>query len=350
MLPPVGSNSLNQVVYAPVQCVGSFKAKMPHQTGAAYERSRLAPLCARLYGWRVAGRAGEGDGAPMASEAADFLDEVARERLRAALRTHPRALLSDVDGTLSAIAPTPEAATLLPGVADLLRQATDIFDVVAAVSGRAATDARRLVGLPGLLYIGNHGFERIEPTPDASADDALPAAILGPGLERYAGAIAEVLGTLETALAGRWPGLRLESKGVTATIHVRATADPTAAEAEVFALAEGLAQQRGLRVTRGRMVVELRPPGTTNKGTAVAALIHERGLRGALYLGDDRTDIDAFRALRQLTAEGVCLGAAVAVLSPEAPVSLTAEADVTLDSIERVPTLLRWLLAEAQAS
>src|SRR5690242_13512164 len=91
------------------------------------------------------------------------LDSAAQARLRDALAQRPRGLLSDVDGTLSAIAPTPGDATLLPGVRELLEQAQTRFDVVAAVSGRAAENARQLVGVSGLLYLGNHGLERLDP-------------------------------------------------------------------------------------------------------------------------------------------------------------------------------------------
>jgi len=97
----------------------------------------------------------------MAIEEAFSPSDTVRDRLRAVLALRPLGLFSDIDGTLSAIAPTPDAAILLPGVADLLKQALPTFDLVAAVSGRTAIDARAMVGLPGLLYIGNHGLEHL---------------------------------------------------------------------------------------------------------------------------------------------------------------------------------------------
>jgi trehalose 6-phosphate phosphatase len=81
-----------------------------------------------------------------------------------------------------------------------------------------------------------------------------------------------------------------------------------------------------------------------DKGTAITEVIAAHGLQSALYLGDDRTDIDAFRALRRLTADGTCAGIAVAVLHPEAPANLAAAADITLSSIARVPAFLRLVL------
>ncbi len=266
-------------------------------------------------------------------------DAAAREKLAAALAARPRGLFFDIDGTLSAIAPTPEAATLLPGVAELLEQLRTRFDVVALVSGRAADDARRMVGLPGLLYIGNHGLERIEA--DAASVQVLPEA------EPYVEAVNTTLDDLDATLAARFPGVRIERKGVTGSIHVRNAPDPDAAEESIARSLTTIAVPRGLLVTRGRRIVEVRPPVAVDKGTAVAGVIRERGLRGALYLGDDRTDLDAFRALRQLADEGVCQTVAVAVLSPEAPPELAAAADITLPDISFVPGLLRWLLAHS---
>jgi trehalose 6-phosphate phosphatase len=264
-------------------------------------------------------------------------DAAAREKLAAALAARPRGLFFDIDGTLSAIAPTPESATLLPDVAELLEQLRTRFDVVALVSGRAADDARRMVGLPGVLYIGNHGLERIEG--DAATVQVLPEA------EPYVEAVNTTLDDLDATLAARFPGVHIERKGVTGSIHVRNAPDPDAAEESIARSLTTIAVPRGLLVTRGRRIVEVRPPVAVDKGVAVAGVIRERGLRGALYLGDDRTDLDAFRALRQLNDEGVCQAVAVAVLSPEAPPELAAAADITLPDISFVPGLLRWLLA-----
>jgi trehalose 6-phosphate phosphatase len=264
-------------------------------------------------------------------------DAAAREKLAAALAARPRGLFFDIDGTLSAIAPTPESATLLPDVAELLEQLRTRFDVVALVSGRAADDARRMVGLPGVLYIGNHGLERIEG--DAATVQVLPEA------EPYVEAVNTTLDDLDATLAARFPGVHIERKGVTGSIHVRNAPDPDAAEESIARSLTTIAVPRGLLVTRGRRIVEVRPPVAVDKGVAVAGVIRERGLRGALYLGDDRTDLDAFRALRQLADEGVCQTVAVAVLSPEAPPELAAAADITLPDISFVPGLLRWLLA-----
>lgn len=266
----------------------------------------------------------------------------AGEKLGAFLAARPRALLTDIDGTLSPIAPTPAAATLLPGVADLLTRATGTFDLVAAISGRAAPDARRMVGVDTITYVGNHGLEEL--APGAEEPVVVPEAV--PLLPR----IAEVLGFVEHTLGPLLPGLRVERKGVTGSIHVRQTEDPERAEEAVMALLKGSTLANGLLVTRGRMVVEVRPPVGVDKGTAIAELAERHGLRGAVYLGDDRTDIDAFRALSGLTVRGTLVGVRVAVLHAEAPAGLAESADLALPSIMAVPGFLTWLLAQAEST
>src|SRR6185437_6339532 len=267
-------------------------------------------------------------------------DDALRDRLLATLHTRPCGLFSDVDGTLSAIAPTPDAAVLLVGVAELLAQARTAFAVVVAISGRASEDARRLVGVPGLLYIGNHGLESL------AEDDRVQVR---PEAAPWVRAINQTLATIQGPLTARYPGLLIERKGVTASVHLRGLAAPHEAEEAIYRAILDAANPKGLRVTRGKLVIEMRPPLAFDKGVAIEDTIRQRGLRGAFYMGDDQTDIDAFQALRRLTAEGVCQGMAVAVLHDEAPAQLATEADMTLPRAEAVPGFLRWLLANIPA-
>ncbi len=86
------------------------------------------------------------------------------------------------------------------------------------------------------------------------------------------------------------------------------------------------------------MLLEILPPVEADKGTAVRALLDERGLTRALYAGDDTTDLDAFRAL-----EGLELGICVALGSGEAPAALTEAADIVLAGPDELVQLLRFL-------
>jgi trehalose 6-phosphate phosphatase len=259
-----------------------------------------------------------------------------RRWVEAALSRRPRGFLTDIDGTLSAVAPTPDQARLYRGVRPLLRRCLTAFDLVAAISGRPALDARRLIGIPQMTYSGNHGMEQLAP------QARLPE--IAPDVRAYQGAIADALHEARERLGAGAGELLFENKGVTASIHYRLAADPNAAHAAIRAALDPLARRHHLRVTEGRKVIEIRPPVDRDKGTSVRALVREHALACALYLGDDRTDLDAFHALRELRAQGERVGIAVAVRHAEAPAALIERADITLASIAEVPRFIRWIL------
>src|SRR5215212_7850574 len=81
------------------------------------------------------------------------------------LRQTPSAVVTDIDGTISAIAPTPAEAMVDPGAKAALALLADRLAAVAVVSGRAPQDGVAMVGLPELTYVGNNGLERIERGP-----------------------------------------------------------------------------------------------------------------------------------------------------------------------------------------
>ncbi|WP_195210229.1 trehalose-phosphatase [Actinomarinicola tropica] len=196
------------------------------------------------------------------------------------------AVFLDFDGTLSPIVADPAAAALLPGVqpvvARLARQVP-----VAVVSGRGAADVAERVGVPGIHVAGSHGFEII--APDGSSHDQPDAAASLAALEA-------ALDELETAV-GDVPGVVLEPKRFGLTVHDRMVADADAEAVRAAATTTG--ERLGLRVTHGKRVTELRPDVDWDKGRAVRWLLDRLGDADvvAVYVGDDRTDEDAFAAL-----------------------------------------------------
>jgi trehalose 6-phosphate phosphatase len=104
-----------------------------------------------------------------------------------------------------------------------------------------------------------------------------------------------------------------------------------------------LAAARQLKLTEGRFVVELRPPIATDKGTALVSLIKEYALRSVVYLGDDLTDLDAFKSLRQIG--GQCKGLSFAVNGPETAMEVAQNADFTLPNVNAIEQLFIWLAA-----
>jgi trehalose 6-phosphate phosphatase len=240
----------------------------------------------------------------------------------------------DFDGTLAPIVSEPSAARPHPDVLPALQRLATGIGTLAIITGRPAPVAVELggfAGLPGLIVIGHHGFDRWE-----AGELTSP-----PSPPEVAAARARLPGVL--AAAGAPEGTRVEDKGHALVVHVRRTADPQAALARLTGPLAEFAAETGLDCQPGRMVIELRPPGV-NKGTALTELIAERDPAAVLFAGDDLGDLPAFEAVRAARAAG---REGVAVYSASDEVSaLAAHADLVLDGPKEVAALLA-ALAEA---
>jgi trehalose 6-phosphate phosphatase len=231
-------------------------------------------------------------------------------------RSEPQraAVLLDVDGTLAPIVERPEDAAVPEETRREVERLAARYGLVACISGRPAADARRMVGLDDVEYIGVHGLER------------------HPGVPEYTPLLEQLVESVD------WPW-RVETKaGVTAAFHYREV-DDAEAEPAVEALVRA-ADELGLAVQRGRKVVEVRPPIHVDKGTAARSLLSEHGFERALYAGDDTTDLDAFRGLDEADLDAAVK---VAVASPEMNPALMNAADFVVDGPEGLLELLRQL-------
>ncbi len=214
-----------------------------------------------------------------------------------------------------------------------LRRSSEEYLLLAGISGRGTEDALALVGLTDIVYFGNHGFEILREGEVEVIPEAVPYQEKIEELERRAREELEPLGAF------------VEDKGITASIHYR-NAPPEVGERCVeFVKAEG--ERLGLRITVGRGVVEARPPIRADKGTAVRALVDEYGPKRAMFIGDDTTDLDAFRELAELRKEGKLEEILrVGVASDEGPQEIISQADLVVDGVEGVEELLRALTRE----
>ncbi|HEY2542441.1 MAG TPA: trehalose-phosphatase [Gaiellaceae bacterium] len=221
------------------------------------------------------------------------------------------ALFLDFDGVLAPIVEHPDDAYPPPEARRELARLAGRYALVAVVSGRAGEDVARRVGVDGVRIVGSHGLE-LDPEADAWREriDAF-------------------------ARAAEWPDTEL--KGLAVSFHFRRAEDEDAARAALENVA-ARARSDGLVARFGRKVLEVLPPLAANKGTAVAALLTESGLRRALVAGDDTTDLDAFRAL-----DGLDLAVRVAVAAEESPPELRDEADVVVSSTDAFLELLRCM-------
>ncbi len=253
------------------------------------------------------------------------------------LRADPAraAVLLDVDGTLAPIVRHADDAHVPEPTRAQLIAVAKRYGVVACVSGRQATTARRIVSLGSIAYVGAHGSELLRPGGTEVDLDADVAAHEDAVRSFAHDAWSDELHRLR---------VRREDKRAIAAYHWRGAPDEEAAEEAVRAVAER-AQAAGLATHWGRKVLEVRPPVAIDKGRGVRRLLQAADVGAALYVGDDLTDLDAFAGLRDLAAEGrleavVCVG----VRSDETPERLLEEADLLVDGPLGVRALLTALL------
>jgi len=260
--------------------------------------------------------------------------EDGRAGLAALLRTPSRALIAlDFDGTLSPIVDDPAAARAHPDAVLSLRRLARVAGTVAVITGRAAPAAVDLGGLgqvPGLIVLGQYGRQRFQA-------GTLTSPPVPPGVETARQQLPGIL-----SAAGAAGGVWTEDKGDALAVHTRRAPHPQQALDQLRGPLADLAERAGLAVEPGRMVIELRPPGS-DKGQTLKSLASERSAAAVMYCGDDLGDVPAFRAVAELRGEGT---PGLAVCSGSTEVTSLAElCDLVVDGPDGVVELLSSLAA-----
>jgi trehalose 6-phosphate phosphatase len=227
-------------------------------------------------------------------------------------------VLLDFDGTLSPIVAKPELARIRDGAREAIARLVGRYAVVAIVSGRTGDQLRELVGVEGVRLAALYGL----------AEEVSPLSV-------------EVLGAVGV-VAAQVPGARVEPKGGSVAVHYRAADDADLARGELAAALAPIAEEAGLDMLAGKMVIELVPAGRPLKEGAVERIVEDERLDAVLYAGDDVADIRAFEALDRLAERGLRT-VKVAVHGRETPAALSDAADVVVDGPAGLVTLLRGL-------
>ncbi|MGH7556430.1 MAG: trehalose-phosphatase [Gemmatimonadota bacterium] len=211
------------------------------------------------------------------------------DSIRARLSGGPVLVALDFDGTLTEIVDDPAAPGITAERRSFLATIPAPGRRLTIVSGRKLEDVRRRVGIPGVIYIGNHGLE-----------------IEGPAVERrpppeVADRLARLLGRIDRLLEDEAIEIQIEieDKTWTATLHIRPRGDSERQKAIADAIGEPV-DEAGFVLRPGKASWEIRPAGGFDKGDALRWLIDAvpgGSAARSLYVGDDVTDEDAFRAL-----------------------------------------------------
>ena len=255
------------------------------------------------------------------------------------------ALVTDFDGTLSEFVPDMETAAIHPAALPPLRRLASRLPLTAVMSGRAALDLRRRIGIDGVVYVGNHGAEQI-------VDGVLTETS---GAESAEYLLQEILETLAQIAAD--PGLTLENKRYSASLHYRRAEDKAGViERLQSALPDISDMFNASRINAnpisanpnigefelfwGNNLIEIRRRNSVNKGVALDRLLDAYRPEYVIFMGDDTTDADALRALRERKAWGAIGGFGVAVIQDGTPASVLQSADYSIDG---VPDAARFL-------
>ena len=247
------------------------------------------------------------------------------EALRRASETladRPSALITDIDGTISRIVANPEDATVSDAAKQSLRNLASQLDLIVVVTAREERVARHMVGVPELTYVGNYALRQdVAVQPAANGLDAARAT---------AKAMTD------------YPGVTYEDKGIGFSLHYRNSPQPDDARSWLLARLQPLAAEHGGRLVEGKRVIEVVPAGLPTKDTALNALADQHGLRGIVFLGDDRSDVAVFRELANRRARGLAsLG--LAVVDLETDPQVMEAADLALAGVDAVEEFLAQL-------
>jgi trehalose-phosphatase len=217
-----------------------------------------------------------------------------RDKLREILKDKFIYLFLDYDGTLVPIrdTPDPERSILPPSQKNLLRNIMKCGILLAIVSGRSLKDLKRMAGIKGVIYSGNHGME-----------------IEGPGI-RFGYPVKTGLRRAVKRLGheiqkglGKIKGVFIEDKGLTFSVHYRLAkkTDIPRVKGIVVAAARPYVKRGQIAINEGKKILEVKPAIKWDKGKMVSWLISGKRLKSSaalpVYIGDDTTDEDAFRAL-----------------------------------------------------
>jgi trehalose 6-phosphate phosphatase len=255
-------------------------------------------------------------------------EDLARNLMNELCTCERPGLLTDIDGTISELVAHPEDAVVEDRARAALSRIAERFELVGAVTGRAAEDALNIVCLNQLTYSGNHGMEiwhngKLEQSPVAA---------------RFTPKITQLLDRLDTPR--KYPEIFVEHKGLTASIHYRNAENPERAKELLLREVNPQADELGLKITEGQMVIEVRPPVNLSKGTSVIELIDTFNLDGLVYIGDDSTDVDAFRSLDERRKQTGMAFYSIGVIRDSTPPEVSEFANATVSGVGGVIDVL----------
>ena len=244
-------------------------------------------------------------------------------------------IVTDIDGTISNIEPLPHHAVIKTSMKGMLNNIQQNFKLLAIITGRSLEDAMGMINIPGILYIGNHGMEYQRNNQIITDKKVL----------NYIPQINELYHELLDEPYMKHHGIVLENKNTSIAIHYRFTRDPKKARDTILEILKDTKTIKGLQIKEGKKIVEVRPPTGNDKGKIVNKIIKKYEAKQLIYLGDDVTDVDAFKEISKLNDEKNMGCTSVLVQSNETPEFVKNSAEYYVNSVEDVEIFFNWLVS-----
>lgn len=245
-------------------------------------------------------------------------------------------IITDIDGTISNICTEPHEAFVSKSMQDVLKQVEKKFSHLIIITGRSLEDAFKMIDIPGASYMGNHGMEYMDDgqiKPD-------PATIT------YISIFNVLYEKLKNELNIDIPGIYIENKQTSISIHYRTTKNPELTRNIILKTLNNMKETENLKIKEGKMIIELRPPVGKDKGNVIKEIIDKYGTKHLLYLGDDVTDVDAFKQISELVNDDEMEGKSIVVCSDEIPLIVSESADYYVKNVDDVENFFKWLIQE----
>jgi trehalose 6-phosphate phosphatase len=250
------------------------------------------------------------------------------------------ALLCDIDGTISPIVARPIEAVVSQPFREVLAALTERLGLVVFATGRSLEDGRRMIPLDGAAYVGTHGLELMTPGGQNLTE---------PQAERYVAEIEKAAEAAARDLDCDALGVVLENKRTALAVHYRLATDAARTRHEILTKVVEPARIRGLAISTGHFLFEVRPPLPFTKGTATRRLLAGGDYLAGLFCGDDLTDVTGFRALHDWAMRDARRSAcALAAVTAETPRPVIDDADVLVRATPGVYEALTRLLAAVE--
>lgn len=243
------------------------------------------------------------------------------------------AIITDIDGTISEIAPTPMEAVVKPEIRDIIEKIADKFKFTGVMTGRSINNAMEMVGSKKIIYIGNHGLEQYKNGKISIEPQVKPYI---PVIKKLAKEIQKKLKDYECIL--------FQDKELSFTVHYRLCKTGDEIRQKALEIIHSIKSSKSLKITEGRKVIEIRPPVGHDKGTVLQKFISDNHIKKIVYLGDDVTDADAFNKLNELKRGGKAETVSIMVDSKETPDYVKESADFYVKSVDEVCNFFKWFL------